>query len=425
MSKIMKTQVAVIGGGIAGLWTQALLRTQGYSTLLIEKNAIAEGQTIASQGMIHGGQRYSLMGQKSGHTESISEMPGLWESALNGKDPVNLSVAKSLSETQVLWSPGGFFSQAAAFFASKALQASVKTLKPGQFPKAFRDQKKFNGTVFELPERVMDIESLVEAFASQSKGDWLRATPIEGQFKDQKLTKLVVKSASLNSAGPSHERGSPPAADETFEIEADAFVFSAGLGNEWAADRLFKFEQPVYQRRPLKQILVCGEDLPPLFGHCITADPRPRVTITTHSSPHGTVWYLGGLVAVFGTEHSEREAVENANRELSELFKHISFKNKNWAVHHIERAEHRVTNFLLPEKPELKTKNNMGLLWPTKMTFAPLAARSVLDWVQNQNIKPDSGALVSTSNISASNTPTLAPLPWKSTALRFKTLREF
>ena len=61
-NNILRVDIAIIGGGIAGLWMLSRLRKRGYSALLIESEALGSGQTICSQGIIHGGVKYSLQG---------------------------------------------------------------------------------------------------------------------------------------------------------------------------------------------------------------------------------------------------------------------------------------------------------------------------------------------------------------------------
>ena len=56
----IRVDVAIVGGGIAGLWLVTLSRAHGYSALLIERSALADGQTTCSQGMIHCGAKYAL-----------------------------------------------------------------------------------------------------------------------------------------------------------------------------------------------------------------------------------------------------------------------------------------------------------------------------------------------------------------------------
>src|SRR5690606_19834973 len=56
----------VIGGGIAGLWVLDRITAAGYSSLLLERAALGARQTIASQGIIHGGAKYEAEGKPAG-----------------------------------------------------------------------------------------------------------------------------------------------------------------------------------------------------------------------------------------------------------------------------------------------------------------------------------------------------------------------
>jgi glycerol-3-phosphate dehydrogenase len=55
--------IAIIGGGVAGLWALNQLRNRGFSAVLFEQEALGGYQTMASQGMIHGGIKYALGGR--------------------------------------------------------------------------------------------------------------------------------------------------------------------------------------------------------------------------------------------------------------------------------------------------------------------------------------------------------------------------
>jgi glycerol-3-phosphate dehydrogenase len=79
MTNNVKVDIAIIGGGIAGLWLLNSLQAKGYSAVLFEKNALGSDQTIASQGMIHGGVKYALSGALSGESEAIVNMPDHWK----------------------------------------------------------------------------------------------------------------------------------------------------------------------------------------------------------------------------------------------------------------------------------------------------------------------------------------------------------
>ena len=57
----MQVDVLIFGGGAAGLWLLDELARRGDRVLLLEAVRPA-GQTIASQGIIHGGLKYTLQG---------------------------------------------------------------------------------------------------------------------------------------------------------------------------------------------------------------------------------------------------------------------------------------------------------------------------------------------------------------------------
>ena len=55
MTNGMELDVVIFGGGAAGLWLLDVLREAGFGVLLLEADRLGTGQTIASQGIIHGG----------------------------------------------------------------------------------------------------------------------------------------------------------------------------------------------------------------------------------------------------------------------------------------------------------------------------------------------------------------------------------
>ncbi|MEZ5480827.1 MAG: FAD-dependent oxidoreductase [Porticoccaceae bacterium] len=56
----INVDIAIIGGGIAGLWLLNRLVSAGYNAILFEQSALSgSDQTVASQGMIHGGIKYT------------------------------------------------------------------------------------------------------------------------------------------------------------------------------------------------------------------------------------------------------------------------------------------------------------------------------------------------------------------------------
>ena len=72
----------IFGGGVAGLWLMHEAARRNVPALLLESEALGTGQTIASQGIIHGGLKYTLTGNLTGAAKAIAEMPGRWRACL-------------------------------------------------------------------------------------------------------------------------------------------------------------------------------------------------------------------------------------------------------------------------------------------------------------------------------------------------------
>lgn len=89
--------VAIIGGGIAGLWTMQRLRRMGYDAHVFEIDALGTGQTIASQGIIHSGIKYGLAGL---FRRDLAHMPERWNAAMRGSGEVDLRKVQVLETCQ-------------------------------------------------------------------------------------------------------------------------------------------------------------------------------------------------------------------------------------------------------------------------------------------------------------------------------------
>ena len=81
----MRIDVLIFGGGAAGLWLLDTLHRKGYRVLLAETTALGAGQTIAAQGIIHGGIKYTLTGLFTESARAIRDMPGVWRHCLSGQ----------------------------------------------------------------------------------------------------------------------------------------------------------------------------------------------------------------------------------------------------------------------------------------------------------------------------------------------------
>lgn len=367
MPAAISTDVLIVGAGVAGLWLNARLRRQGFSTVLVESASLGGGQSLKSQGIIHGGAKYALHGALSGASEAIADMPRRWREALAGKGELDLSGVRVLSEAHYLWSPGTLAGNLTSFFASKAVRGRVDQVKGEQLPPALQNPR-FKGKVYRLAELVVDVPSLIERLAELADDGLLAGQVIEPLHEAGELVGLRVDGR---------------------DIRAQRIVLSAGAGT---ADLLkaLGVSQPQMQRRPLHMVLVKGPTLKPLFAHCLGGGPKPRITVTTHPAADGQcVWYLGGdLAEADGVAREPQAQIAAARKELETLLPWIDLSQAQWATLRVDRAEPAQSGLVRPDNAFVDIQQRLMVGWPTKLALAPDFADRVLAALSRDGIHP-------------------------------------
>jgi len=367
---ILHIDIAIIGGGIAGLWTLNQLRKQGYSAVLFEREALGSHQTIGSQGMIHGGVKYALAGSWGSGSQSVAAMPGIWRNCLEGRGAVDLRGCKVLSEDFFLWSSGDLQSRLAALFASKLLRGHIRKIAPSEYPPPLQSSR-FRGQVYRLADLVLDVPSLVNTLARQQRDaifsiDWRQAS----LHRDGRRAELVLPQCT---------------------VVPQQLLLTAGAGNDTLMAELGS-AQPAMQRRPLQQVIVRHEYREPLYGHCLGSNASPRLTISSHQDKTGRpVWYLGGELATAGGEEPPGQLISRARGELTGMFPWIDFGTSEWATVQLDRAEPRQSSALRPEHAfvgRVAGIDNALVAWPAKLTLTPDLASAVVRQLECENIAP-------------------------------------
>jgi len=355
---MIKTDIAIIGGGITGLWLLNQLQAAGYSTLLFEKSGLGQGQTLSSQGMIHGGLKYNLAGVTSNASETIAAMPGIWQQCFTGEGPVDLHKAKCLAHCYHLFSDAALGGKLAAFLGSKAVRGGAKALK--HLPEPF-DHAEFKGSVYEIPDMVIDTDSVVTVLAESAGSSIIKGAPTPVSIGGSGIGGLTLLDGTM--------------------VEAERYIFAAGAGNE---DLLRQSDIAItMQRRPLHQVMVRGA-LPTLFGHAVSigSGDKPRMTISTHRTKDlQPVWYLGGDLAETGIHRSSAAQIDFAKNELKRFLPFLDTSDyvfKSWRV---DRAEPKTPGTLRPDRPFCEIAGNVLVCWPIKLTLVPLLAREVMKHV--------------------------------------------
>lgn len=373
--------IVIFGAGIAGLWTFNRLKSLGYDALLLEKNAIGCGQTIASQGIIHSGLKFSLAGKVNKLAQTISQMPDIWRDALAGNGDVDLRAAHVNANSQHLLIPSGFMGGLTALVTQKALGKHVHTVAKDQWPEELK-QSGFKGTCIFMGEPVLDIPSVLRALSApymnsiRKISDDEAAAPFEFLKKHNIVTKRVI--------------------------------FTSAKSNLKIAQNNNHTKGLETQHRPLLQGMIKNAPFP-LWAHLVGNSDKPVASITSHETQDGSlVWYLGGRVAERPKEDDPINVYHDALKAFRDYLPNIDLSAIEWDVLPIDRVEGKSkTDSWMPDTPTIHHTQDALYCWPTKLTFAPMLSDMVLEELQKNNIAPShkTSDFTSLDNVSITQTP--------------------
>jgi glycine/D-amino acid oxidase-like deaminating enzyme len=380
-----RIDVLIVGGGIAGLWLLDELHRCGYATLLITKGNLGQGQSIAAQGIIHGGTKY--FGETS--VADLAAMPERWRASLAGDTGPDLSTASPLATAMQMWLPPQLGGGLLAGFSQKAMRGRMREAPKDTWPNCVAGAT--GGHLFELDEIVVDVPAILTALHA-AHADRIRQIPDDCAFE-------------VTSNG---RQGAVIGIDD-YEIETQFFVFAAGAGN----DELLRgagMKQLQGQSRPLHQVMISGMKTP-LYIHCVGKNPKPLATITSYPDGQGRhFWYVGGLLAEQGIEQTPDALIRTAKQELARLLPGADFTGTGWATHAVNRAEPAHRGGLRPTSATAKSFGSGIVAWPTKLALAPVLADKVLEILRQAELEPgpqELGGLVDLPR------PAIARPPWQ------------
>ncbi len=386
----------ILGGGVAGLLTLATLLERGYSAVLLEKSALGAGQTIKSQGIIHGGTKYTLLGKQTEAQRQIAQMPAYWRKALSGGDEgiPDLSATQIFAEKQLMWAMPTLSSQVTGFFAGKLMRSHVDKLDNNQRPMTLQHPQ-CQGSFYALDEPVLNVKSLMTAFVEQH-GNYV-LTDCQTVIDKHRVT---VKTKN-----------------DCYYFRAEKIIFTAGEGNQDYLDEQIGQQQ-------LRSLRMVYAKVPKAFGqlfiHILEASDKPRLTVSTYpsDSDDSLIWYLGGNIAEKGANLTHEQTVELAKDELSAIFSWLDFSEVIFDSFLVNRAEGLEKGKKLGSRPDTPTvfcQDEKIIAYPTKLALAPILAKEIL---QKMHPKPHypiaychSGQASKPQYFSGS-TPRVASFPW-------------
>lgn len=357
----MDLDVLIFGGGAAGMWLLDQLSRRGDRVLLLEAGRLGQGQTVGSQGIIHGGLKYTLQGLLTPAAREIRDMPGIWRQSLAGRRAPDLSRTRLRSEVCHLWRSESLRSRLGMLGAKVGLHVAPQELAASERPPALAGCP---GPIARLEEQVIDPVSFIADLASQHRSQLLQIDARDGvDFVRSKPG--IVERVDLSN----------PQTRQILKLNPRCVVLTAGAGNA-ELRRGCGLPEEQMQRRPLHMVMVRG-DLPVLNGHCVDG-ARTRVTITSDRDSSGrTLWQVGGQLAEEGVSLDERMLIERARRELAAVLPGVDLSHAEWAAYRIDRAERAMPRGGRPDTATITCEGNVITAWPTKLALAPQLARMV------------------------------------------------
>ena len=305
----LSVDAAIVGGGISGLWLANLLRQRGLSVVLCEARGVGGVQTLASQGIVHGGSKYGLDGT-SPLAGALREMPDRWRSCLAGTGEVDLRGVDVLSSKFDILSADG---------------------------------------AFEVDDFVVDVPSVVRRLA-------------------RSLAHRVVATTVSPNCLVANASGVERIELDTCTIHARAYVLAAGAGNTSLAQQA-GFSPAALQHRPLRQTIVRLRRSISVHAHWMsgTRDAEPTLTVTSH----GSLLSIGGAVADAGASRGEAAHIVLVKDLLRLAFPSIDVDGAGFETFVAVRAEPASDAIRNLPDAYVERKGNCLLCLPVKLSLAP------------------------------------------------------
>lgn len=395
----MRIDTVIFGGGVAGLWLLDELVRRGTSAVLLEAGALGSGQTVASQGILHGGLKYTLQGMLTGSAIGIRDMPGIWRDCLAGNREPNLSATRVRSDHCYLWRTDSVASKLGMIGAKFGLRVAPQSVAAEERPAVLASCP---GTVARLDEPVVATDSLLAAFAERNRGRILKIDAENGleltTTAAGEVTGIIISDTTTG---------------RSIEFEPRKVVFTAGAGNAQLRERV-GLQSPAMQRRPLHMVLVRARSakspaaqtsygaerentstlesaakrhsrsrafspLPELNGHCVDGR-KTRVTVTSDVDSAGRrIWQVGGQVAEEGVVMSSADLIAHTRNELLDAIPGLDLSGTEWSTYRVDRAEQLMRHNRRPETVSILRDGNTLTAWPTKLVLAPQLAENIAD----------------------------------------------
>lgn len=306
--RTLSVDVAIVGGGISGLWIANLLDGRGLSVVICEARGVGGVQTLASQGIVHSGAKYAL--GTAPPAGALKEMPDRWRACLGGIGEVDLRGVGVLAE---------------------------------------KIDVRIGDETIEVADFVLDVPSLVRRLA-------------------RPLAHRIVATSVLPDSLVSDGSGVERIELDTCTIHARAYVLAAGAGNTTLAQQAGFYDAPM-RHRPLRQTIVRLRRGARVYAHWMSSprDAEPTLTVTRH----GSLLSIGGTVADAGASRDEAAQIALVKDLLRQAFPVVNVEGAAFETFVAVRAEPASNATRELPDAYVARHGNCLLCLPVKLSLAP------------------------------------------------------
>lgn len=381
----MPLDLLIIGGGIAGLWLLDEARRAGFNVLLVESQALGSGQTMASQGILHGGFKHALTGRISSHVDALNEMPSIWRQCLAGTREPDLREVTLRGESCHCWRTDSLTSLFGQLGARMGLRVGLDRVGDSRRPVPLKDAP---GQVYQLFEQVIDPFSLVAVLAQRNHTRIVRGTRIDFFC----CYDGSVDTALIESCDGQHLLTKPR-----------HIVLAAGQQND--ALRHFCGLAPNSVRHLPLAILTLRGNLPTLNGFCLDGTKAKVVITTQRVRDDEAVWQVASERV---TDVEDALLRMSMVQQLEEALPGFAWpeRMKIW-LYTSTRAEAFTKDGSRANDVQTIVEGNVITAFPTKLVLAPRLAERIL-----QQLPPPVAGCDITEAVANWPRPRVAPYPW-------------
>ncbi len=387
MSLTISVDVLVVGGGSVGLWLIDELRRSGRNAVLVESTALGKGQTCASQGILHGGMKHSLVARPGTFVKALGSMTRIWSECLAGVREPDLGSVIRRSDSCYFWLTPSLASFVGTIGARFGIRSEVKKIARAALPEVLRG---VSGDVYLIDEKVVDPHGLVSELFKRNRQHTIRAGIQRVDFS----TRSTVYAVELTD----------PDGSSSITVRPEFVVLTAGEGNA-ELRRVCGLPEKAMLRLPL-QILVLRGDLPDLNGVCLEGI-QAKAVITTHRlSRNDAVWQFASERIA---PNSGEDFVRQALVEISASLPGFNFPRVSISAYTATRAECATEDGGRSSDVAVFKEGNVITAWPTKLVLVPRTVERIMSYLPIQ-----SGISETPREFAEWPRPDVAPLPWPS-----------